>query len=52
VAANDNAEQAAHAAIQTLYSLRRRLELLVNLPLHGPDRAAVRADVRDLARLP
>ncbi|MDN8617992.1 hypothetical protein [Variovorax ginsengisoli] len=41
VAANDN------AAIQTLYSLRRRLELLVNLPWRGLDRAAV----RDLAHL-
>lgn len=51
VAAIDNAEEAAHAAIQTLFSLRRRLELLVNLPLHGLDRAAVRADVRDLAHL-
>lgn len=51
VAAIVNAEQAAHAAIQTLYSLRRRLELLANLPLRAVDRAAVRADVRDLAHL-
>ena len=51
VAANDNAEEAAHAGIQTLYSLRRRLELLINLPLRGLDRAAVRSDVRDLGHM-
>lgn len=41
----------AHAAIQMLYALRRRLELFVNLPLHGADRAAIRSDVRDLAHM-
>ncbi|MDM0006628.1 protein tyrosine phosphatase [Variovorax sp. J22G73] len=48
VAAVDNPEKVAHDAIQLLFSLRRRLELLVSLPLHGGDRAAVRSDVRDL----
>ena len=48
VAAGDNPEKVAHDAIQLLFSLRRRLELLVSLPLHGGDRAAVRSDVRDL----
>lgn len=43
-----DAEQVAHAAIQTLFALRRRLELMVNLPLHSADRAAVRSDLRDL----
>lgn len=49
VASNNNdAEATAHAAIQMLFSLRRRLELLVSLPMQGVDRAAVRSDVRDL----
>lgn len=47
-AGNDDTEATAHAAIQMLFSLRRRLELLVSLPMHGVDRAAVRSDVRDL----
>lgn len=51
VAAHTDVKEAAHAAIQTLYSLRRRIELLVNLPLHGVDRAAVRSDIRDMARM-
>lgn len=51
VAGIDDAEAVAHAAIQMLYALRRRLELFVNLPLHGADRAAVRSDVRDLAHM-
>lgn len=51
IAALDNAEEAAHAAIQMLHALRRRLELLVSLPLHGADAAAMRSDVRDLAHL-
>lgn len=51
VAAGDDAESAAHAAIQLLYSLRRRLELLASLPLTGLDRAAVRSDIRDLGTL-
>ena len=37
------------AALQTLYLLRRRLELLVALPMHGFDRSALRSDIRDLA---
>lgn len=44
-------EAVAYAAIRTLYALRRRLELFVNLPLHGADRAAIRSDVRDLAHM-
>lgn len=51
VAAIDSVDEAAHAALQMLYSLRRRLELLVSLPLHGLDRAAVRSDVRDLGHM-
>ena len=35
--------------LQTLYSLRRRLELLVALPMHGLDRAALHSDIRDMA---
>jgi len=46
-----NVEAVAHATIQMLYALRRRLELFVNLPLHGADRAAIRSDVRDLAHM-
>lgn len=45
---NDDPGKVAHDALQLLFSLRRRLELLVSLPLHGGDRAAVRSDVRDL----
>jgi arsenate reductase (thioredoxin) len=48
-AAGDNPEQTAHAAIQTLFSLKRRLELLVSLPMNGADKGALRSDVRDLA---
>jgi plasmid stabilization system protein ParE len=51
LAAGKDADEAAHAAIQMLHSLRRRLELLVNLPLRGKDRAAVRSDIRDLAHM-
>lgn len=51
VAAGDDPGKLAHDAVQLLYSLRRRLELLVSLPLHGGDRAAVRSDVRDLGYL-
>jgi hypothetical protein len=36
-------------ALQTLYSIRRRLELLIALPMHGPDRTALRDDIRDMA---
>jgi protein-tyrosine-phosphatase len=48
-AAGENPEDVAHAAIQTLYSLKRRLELLVSLPMRGADKSALRSDVRDLA---
>ncbi|MDM0014786.1 protein tyrosine phosphatase [Variovorax sp. J22P168] len=48
VAALDDPQAAAHAAIQVLYALRRRLELLVNLPMQGTDRSALRSDVRGL----
>ena len=51
IAATTDEEEMAVAAIRMLYALRRRLELLVSLPLHGADRSAVRSDVRDLAHL-
>jgi len=41
-------DRVAHDAVQMLFSLRRRLELLVSLPMQGADRSAVRSDVRDL----
>lgn len=37
--------------LRDLYLLRRRLEILVNLPLHGVDQASLRGDLRDLAYL-
>lgn len=46
-----DAERIAHDAVQMLFSLRRRLELLVSLPMQGVDRSAVRSDVRDLGYL-
>ena len=49
VAKLEEREKAAHAAIHTLYALRRRLELLISLPLHHADRAAIRSDLRDMA---
>ena len=36
-------------AMRLLHSLRRRLEILASLPMHGVDRAALRSDIRDLA---
>lgn len=51
VAAVEDPEKVAHMATQTLYALRRRLELFVSLPLQGTDRAAIRADLRDLAHM-
>ncbi len=51
LAASGDSEETSHAAIQMLHSLRRRLELLINLPLRGKDRAAVRSDIRDLAHM-
>ncbi|MBO9647698.1 MAG: protein tyrosine phosphatase [Variovorax sp.] len=49
VAVMSNPDDAARAALQMLYALRRRLELMISLPLHGADRDAIRSDVRDLA---
>lgn len=46
-----DSDRIAHDAVQTLFSLRRRLELLVSLPMQGADRSAVRSDVRDLGYL-
>ncbi|MEJ8855589.1 protein tyrosine phosphatase [Variovorax robiniae] len=45
------AEDTAHAAIQILYGLRRRLELLISLPFHRADPAAIGSDIRDLGYL-
>ncbi|MBS0339101.1 MAG: protein tyrosine phosphatase [Proteobacteria bacterium] len=42
---------AARAAMRILYSLQRRLELLVNLPLGRADSSAIRSDLRDLGRM-
>jgi arsenate reductase len=50
-AALDGARDVEAAALQMLYALRRRLELLISLPLQGADRSAVRSDVRDLAHM-
>jgi arsenate reductase len=46
-----DAADMVHAATQMLYSLRRRLELLVSLPMAGTDKSALHADVRDLAHM-
>jgi len=51
VAALEDPEKAAYGAIQTLYALRRRLELFINLPLAKGDRTSLRADVRDLGTM-
>ncbi len=51
VAAIDDLDEATRAALQMLYALRRRLELLTSLPLQGGDREAIRSDVRDLAHM-
>ena len=50
-AASDDAERAAQGTLQILYGLRRRLELLTSLPLHGADPAAIRSDIRDLGHM-
>ncbi|QDL56327.1 low molecular weight phosphatase family protein [Rhodoferax aquaticus] len=34
--------------LQVLHSLRNRIEILVSLPLHAGERAALREDVRDI----
>jgi protein-tyrosine-phosphatase len=52
LAAIDNPEEVAVGAVRMLYALRRRLELLICLPMQGVDRTAIRSDVRDLAHLP
>ncbi|SEB14056.1 low molecular weight phosphatase family protein [Variovorax sp. YR216] len=49
VAAMSSPDESARAALLMLYALRRRLELMISLPLHGSDRDAIRSDVRDLA---
>ena len=49
IAAMSNPDDSARAALLMLYALRRRLELMISLPLHGADRDAIRSDVRDLA---
>lgn len=51
IAAGADPHAVAPAAMQMLLALRRRLELLVSLPMRGADRAAVRSDLRDLAHL-
>jgi len=51
VADGSDLDKIAHDAIQMLFSLRRRLELLVSLPIQGVDRSAVRSDLRDLGYL-
>jgi protein-tyrosine-phosphatase len=42
------AEQKREAFRQTLHVIRRRLELLVNLPLGGMDRVSLQAQAREL----
>lgn len=49
IALMSNPDDAARAALQMLYALRRRLELMISLPLRDADREAIRSDVRDLA---
>lgn len=49
VVAGDLGTDTHDAMVKTLYSLRRRLELLVSLPMRGVDRGALRNDVRDIA---
>jgi len=50
-AADADAADTTHAATLMLYSLRRRLELLISLPMAGTDKSALHADVRDLAHM-
>lgn len=49
VVESDLGADTGDAMLKTLYSLRRRLELLVSLPMRGVDRAELRKDVRDIA---
>jgi protein-tyrosine-phosphatase len=48
--ASDSA-RTTEAAIQTLFALQRRLELMMSLPFHGTDSTAIRSDLRDLGRM-
>jgi protein-tyrosine-phosphatase len=48
ITASDLGANGYDAMVKTLYSLRRRLELLVSLPMHTANRADLRLDVRDL----
>ncbi len=43
-------EQRLEAFRQTLHAIRRRLELLVNLPMSGVDKLMLQAQARDLAK--
>ncbi|MEB0060345.1 protein tyrosine phosphatase [Variovorax sp. LG9.2] len=44
-------QAAANGAVQILYSLRRRIELFINLPLAKGDRASLRDDIRDMGKM-
>ena len=44
-------ETATNAAMQILFALRRRLELLTCLPMHCNDLTALRSDLRELGRM-
>lgn len=46
-----NPEKAVDATMQILFSLRRRLELLMYLPMHSNNLAALRSDIRELGRM-
>jgi len=50
-AALEDPNAAGHAAMQILFALQRRLELLINLPFHHVDSGALRSDLRDLGRM-
>ena len=50
-AALEDANAASHAAMQILFALQRRLELLINLPFQHVDPGALRSDLRDLGRM-
>ena len=47
--ASDSAEPLVHRATTTLHSLRRRFEILANLPMRAASRQDLRHDLRDLA---
>ena len=44
-------EQRLEAFRQTLHAIRRRLELLVNLPMSGVDKLMLQTQARDLAKV-